>query len=51
LACARDVEDASCFARDLVVQELGLALLAKRGVRLLTASGDDQTDREDLGRK
>ena len=45
------VEDASRFARDLVVQELGIALLAKRGVRLLTASGDDLTDSDDLGRK
>src|SRR5215510_74089 len=45
------VEDASRFARDLVVQELGIALLAKRGVRLLTASGDDLTDSADLGRK
>jgi hypothetical protein len=39
------VEDASRFARELVVQELGIALLAKRDVRLLTASGDDLTDR------
>src|SRR5262245_2416281 len=45
------VEDASRFARDLVVQELGIALPAKRGVRLLTASGDDLTDSDDLGRK
>ena len=45
------VEDASRFARDLVVQELAIALLAKRGVRLLTASGDDLTDSDDLGRK
>ena len=45
------VEDASRFARELVVQELGIALLAKRGVRLLTASGDDLTDSDDLGRK
>jgi DNA invertase Pin-like site-specific DNA recombinase len=45
------VEDASGFARELVVQELGIALLAKRGVRLLTASGDDLTDSDDLGRK
>jgi DNA invertase Pin-like site-specific DNA recombinase len=44
------VEDASRFARDLVVQELGIALLAKPAVRLLTASGDDLTD-NDLGRK
>lgn len=45
------VEDASRFARDLVVQELGIALLARRGVRLVTASGDDLTDSDDLGRK
>ena len=45
------VEDASRFARELVVQELGIALLARRGVRLLTASGDDLTDSDDLGRK
>jgi DNA invertase Pin-like site-specific DNA recombinase len=45
------VEDASRFARELVVQELGIALLAKRDVRLLTASGDDLTDSDDLGRK
>jgi DNA invertase Pin-like site-specific DNA recombinase len=45
------VEDASRFARELVVPELGIALLAKRGVRLLTASGDDLTDSDDLGRK
>ena len=45
------VEDASRFAREFVVQELGIALLAKRSVRLLTASGDDLTDSDDLGRK
>jgi hypothetical protein len=45
------VEDASRFARELVVQELEIALLAKRGVRLLTASGDDLTDSGDPGRK
>jgi hypothetical protein len=38
------VEDAIRFAGDLVVQELGIALLAKRDVRLLTASGDDLTE-------
>jgi DNA invertase Pin-like site-specific DNA recombinase len=38
------VEDASRFARDLVAQELGILLLIKRGVRLLTASGDDLCD-------
>ena len=31
--------------------ELGIALLAKLGVRLLTASGDDLTDSNDLGCK
>jgi len=35
------VEDASRFARDLVVQGLGIALLAKRGVRLQTAPASD----------
>jgi DNA invertase Pin-like site-specific DNA recombinase len=35
------VEDASRFARDLVAQELGLLLLIKRNVRVLTANGDD----------
>jgi hypothetical protein len=42
------VEDASRFARELVVQELGIALLANRGVRLLTASGDDLTDSDTM---
>ena len=45
------VEDASRFARELVVQELGIALLAKRGVSLMTSSGDELTDSDDLGRK
>ena len=36
------VEDASRFARELMAQELGITLLISRGVRLLTASGDDQ---------
>jgi DNA invertase Pin-like site-specific DNA recombinase len=44
------VEDASCFARDLVAQELGLLLLIKRGVRVLTANGDDLTDTSDPSR-
>ena len=38
------VEDATRFARDLVTQELGLLILIKRGVRVLTAAGDDLTD-------
>jgi len=44
------VEDASRFARDLVAQELGILLLIKRGVRLITASGDDLTDTSDPSR-
>ena len=41
------VEDASRFARDLVTQELGILSLVGRGVRVLTASGDDLTDTQD----
>jgi DNA invertase Pin-like site-specific DNA recombinase len=44
------VEDASRFARDLITQELGVMLLIKRGVRVLTASGDDLTDTSDPSR-
>lgn len=45
------VEDASRFARELVTQELGILLLIKRGVRVLTATGDDLTDTSDPSRK
>src|SRR3974390_2716107 len=41
------VEDASRFARDLVTQELGIIALIKRGVRVLTAGGDNLTDTSD----
>jgi hypothetical protein len=41
---------ASRFARDLVAQELGLLLLIKRDVRVLTASGDDLTETADPSR-
>ncbi|HEV2557216.1 MAG TPA: recombinase family protein [Microvirga sp.] len=41
------VEDASRFARDLVTQELGILLLIGRGVRVLTATGDDLTNTDD----
>jgi DNA invertase Pin-like site-specific DNA recombinase len=41
------VEDASRFARQLVVQEVGIVALIERGVRVLTASGDDLTATED----
>ena len=35
------LEDASRFARDLMVQERGIAALSALGVRLVTSSGDD----------
>ena len=41
------MEDVSRLARTLMVQELGILSLVKRGVRVLTASGDDLTDTED----
>jgi DNA invertase Pin-like site-specific DNA recombinase len=41
------VEDASRFARDLIIQELGILALVGRGVRVLTASGDDLTETSD----
>jgi DNA invertase Pin-like site-specific DNA recombinase len=44
------VEDASRFARDLVAQELGLLMLVKRHVRVLTANGDDMTQSNDPSR-
>jgi DNA invertase Pin-like site-specific DNA recombinase len=44
------VEDASRFARDLMIQELGILALIRRGVRVLTAGGDDLTDTSDPSR-
>lgn len=41
------VEDASRFARDLMAQELGIGVLVKLGMRVLTASGDDLTVTDD----
>ena len=41
------VEDASRFARHLLTQEAGIALLVGLGVRVITASGDDLTDSDD----
>jgi hypothetical protein len=38
------VEDASRFARDLIAQVLGVLTLIKRGIRVITTSGDDLTD-------
>src|SRR5215471_4831871 len=45
------VEDASRFARDLMTQELGILALIRRGMRVLTANGDDLTDSADPSRK
>lgn len=41
------VEDASRFARALIAQELGVLALAERGLRVVTASGQDLTDTDD----
>lgn len=41
------VEDASRFARDLMVQELGLLLLIKRGVTVYACNGDNLTETND----
>lgn len=41
------VEDASRFARQLIVQEAGIIALIARGVRVFTASGDDLTATDD----
>lgn len=41
------VESADRFARQLMTQELGVALLRTRGVTLLTANGDDMTANDD----
>jgi DNA invertase Pin-like site-specific DNA recombinase len=44
------IEDSTRFARDLIAQELGVLLLIKRGVRVVTAAGDDLTDTSDPSR-
>jgi len=41
------VEDASRFARSVIAQELGIMLLASRGIRVVTASSQDLTDNSD----
>lgn len=41
------IEDATRFARELIVQELGILALIGRGVRVITASGDDLTETDD----
>lgn len=44
------VEDASRFARQLMAQELGIALLDTRGVTLYTSSGENMTASDDPAR-
>jgi DNA invertase Pin-like site-specific DNA recombinase len=44
------VEDASRFARELMVQEQGILELRGAGVTVLTSSGDDLTASNDPGR-
>lgn len=44
------VEDASRFARELMVQEQGILELRKAGVAVLTSNGDDLTASNDPGR-
>lgn len=41
------VEDASRFARTLMTQEAGIAMLVGLGVRVLTSRGEDLTDSDD----
>ena len=41
------VEDASRFARQVLVQEYGVMVLQQRGVQVLTAGGDDLTATDD----
>jgi DNA invertase Pin-like site-specific DNA recombinase len=44
------IEDASRLARQLVTQELAILTLIARGVRVLTANGEDLTDDSDPSR-
>jgi DNA invertase Pin-like site-specific DNA recombinase len=44
------IEDASRLARSLITQEPGILALISRGVRVVTASGDDLTDDSDPSR-
>jgi DNA invertase Pin-like site-specific DNA recombinase len=44
------IEDASRFARDIVVQELGIRWMQSLGVRVVTAGGVDLTDDTDTER-
>jgi DNA invertase Pin-like site-specific DNA recombinase len=44
------VEDASRLARSVLVSELAILVLKQRGVRVLTASGEDLTETDDPAR-
>ncbi|MET4275169.1 MULTISPECIES: recombinase family protein [unclassified Bradyrhizobium] len=44
------IEDASRLARALITQELAIIALIERGVRVLTANGDELTDNSDPSR-
>jgi DNA invertase Pin-like site-specific DNA recombinase len=44
------VEDATRFARSVLAQEAGLAVLQRLGVRVVTSSGEDLTETDDPGR-
>ena len=44
------VEDISRFARTVAAQELGLALMRQRGVRVVASNGDELTDTDDEAR-
>lgn len=41
------VEEPSRFARSIIPQEAGVLMLAERGVKLLTSTGEDLTDTDD----
>jgi len=44
------VEDASRLARSVLVSELAILVMAQRGVRIVTSSGEDLTDTDDPAR-
>lgn len=41
------VDDASRFARKMIVAELGIMLMVSRGARVVTSTGDDLTETDD----
>jgi DNA invertase Pin-like site-specific DNA recombinase len=44
------VEDASRLARSVLVSELAIVIMAQRGVKIVTAGGEDLTDTDDPAR-